>query len=73
MESIYKKSNQSSVTMEIDGTEVHFEQAFKGEFIERSQEWMMDGYTDGVITHTAIASFELGSDDFEEIKDIEKL
>lgn len=59
--------------MEIDGVEVYFEQAEKGEQIEHSQEWMMNGYTGDNLTHTAVASFTLGGEDFEEIRDIKML
>ena len=59
-------------TETINGKEVIFEAVAVAERIEHSTEYFMNGYTGGQLTHTAIGSFAIGSDDFEEISYIEK-
>jgi hypothetical protein len=68
---VFKSADSNSVTMEIDGVEVVFEKVDVAEKIEQSENWFMDGYTGTEKTHQAIASFSIGSDDFEEITEIE--
>jgi hypothetical protein len=70
---VFKSADSNSVTMEIDGVEVVFEKVDLSEKIEHSENWFMDGYTGTEKTHQAIASFSIGSDDFEEITEIEKV
>ena len=58
-------------TETIIGQEVFFETVeFAGRF-DHSMEYFMYGYTGDKLTHTAIGSFAIGSDDFEEISYIE--
>ena len=56
-----------------NGKEVIFETVQVAERIEHSTEYFMSGYTGDKLTHTAIGSFAIGSDDFEEISYIEKV
>ena len=60
-------------TETINGKEVIFEAVAVAERIEHSTEYFMDGYTRDQLTHTAIGSFAIGSDDFEEISYIEEV
>jgi len=60
-------------TETINGKQVIFETVQVAERIEHSTEYFMDGYTGDQFTHTAIGSFAIGSDDFEEISYIEKV
>jgi len=60
-------------TETINGKEVIFETVQVAERIEHSTEYFMDGYTGDELTHTAIGSFAIGSDDFEEISYIEEV
>ena len=60
-------------TETINGQEVIFETVGVAERFEHSTEYFMDGYTGDQFTHTAIGSFAIGSDDFEEISYIEKV
>ena len=60
-------------TETINGKEVIFEAVQVAERIEHSTEYFMDGYTGDQFTHTAIGSFAIGSDDFEEISYIEEV
>jgi len=59
-------------TETINGKEVIFETVRVAERIEHSTEHFMAGYTGDQLTHTAIGSFAIGSDDFEEISYIEE-
>jgi len=54
-------------TETINGQEVIFITLEVAERIEHSTEYFMNGYTGDKLTHTAIGSFAIGSDDFEEI------
>ena len=58
-------------TETINGKEVFFETVSVAERFEHSTEYFMDGYTGDKLTHNAIGSFAIGSDDFEEISYIE--
>jgi len=58
-------------TETINGEEVIFETVAVAERFDHSTEYFMDGYTGDQFTHTAIGSFAIGSDDFEEISYIE--
>ena len=58
-------------TETINGQEVIFETVEVAERFDHSTEYFMDGYTGDQFTHTAIGSFAIGSDDFEEISYIE--
>ena len=60
-------------TETINGKEVIFETVEVAERIEHSTTHFMDGYTGGKHTHTAIGSFAIGSDDFEEISYIDEV
>ena len=60
-------------TETIDGKEVFFETVSVAERFEHSTEYFIYGYTGDQLTHTAIGSFAIGSDDFEEISYIEKV
>jgi len=60
-------------TETINGQEVIFETAQVAERFEHSTEYYMSGFTGDQFTHTAIGSFAIGSDDFEEISYIEKV
>ena len=60
-------------TQTIDGKEVIFENVQVAERFEHSTEYYMSGFTGDKLTHTAIGSFAIGSDDFEEISYIEKV
>jgi len=60
-------------TETINGKEVFFETVEVAERIDHSTEYFMNGYTGGKLTHTAIGSFAIGSDDFEEISYIEEV
>jgi len=60
-------------TETINGQEVIFETAQVAECFDYSTEYFMYGYTGDQLTHTAIGSFAIGSDDFEEISYIEKV
>ena len=60
-------------TETINGQEVIFETAQVAERLEHSTEYFMYGYTGDKLTHTAIGSFAIGSDDFEEISYIEEV
>jgi len=53
--------------------EVIFETVEVAERFEHSTEYFMYGYTGDKLTHTAIGSFAIGSDDFEEISYIEEV
>jgi len=57
----------------IDGKEVIFKTVGVAERFDHSTEYFMSGFTGGQFTHTAIGSFAIGSDDFEEISYIEKV
>ena len=59
-------------TETINGKEVIFETVAVAERFEHSTEYFMNGYTGDQFTHTAIGSFAIGSDDFEEISYIEE-
>jgi len=58
-------------TETINDQEVIFETVAVAERFDHSTEYFMDGYTGDQFTHTAIGSFAIGSDDFEEISYIE--
>ena len=58
-------------TETINGQEVIFETGQVAERFENSTEYFMYGYTGDKLTYTAIGSFAIGSDDFEEISYIE--
>ena len=58
-------------TQIINSQEVIFETVAVAERFEHSTEYFMYGYTGDQLTHTAIGSFAIGSDDFEEISYIE--
>ena len=60
-------------TETINGQEVIFITLEVAERFEHSTEHFMDGYTGDQFTHTAIGSFAIGSDDFEEISYIEEV
>ena len=60
-------------TETINGKEVIFEAVEVAERFEHSTEHFMDGYTGDKLTHTAIGSFAIGSDDLEEISYIEEV
>jgi len=60
-------------TETINEKEVIFETLEVAERIEHSTEYFMNGYTGDQHTHTAIGSFAIGSDDFEEISYIEEV
>jgi len=60
-------------TETINGQEVIFETVQVAERFDHSTEYFMYGYTGDQLTHTAIGSFAIGSDDFEEISYIEKV
>jgi len=60
-------------TETINGKEVFFITLAVAERIEHYTEYFMDGYTGDKLTHTAIGSFAIGSDDFEEISYIEEV
>ena len=60
-------------TQIINGEEVIFETVQVAERFEHSTEYFMYGYTGDKLTHTAIGSFAIGSDDFEEISYIDYL
>jgi len=55
----------------INGQDVIFESVGQAERIEHSTTYFMYGYTEDKLTHTAIGSFSIGSDDFENISYIE--
>ena len=55
----------------INGKQVIFETVQVAERFDHSTEYFMYGYTGDQLTHTAIGSFAIGSDDFEEISYIE--
>jgi len=57
----------------INGKEVIFETVGVAERLEHSTEYFMSGFTGDQFTHTAIGSFAIGSDDFEEISYIEEV
>jgi len=59
-------------TQIINGQEVIFETLEVAERFDHSTEYFMNGYTGGKLTHTAIGSFAIGSDDFEGISYIEE-
>jgi len=59
-------------TETINGKEVIFETVQVAERVEHSTEYFMNGYTGNQHTHTAIGSFAIGGDDFEEISYIEE-
>ena len=58
-------------TETINGQEVIFETVQVAERFDHSTEYFMDGFTGDQFTHTAIGSFAIGSDDFEEISYLE--
>ena len=58
-------------TETINGKEVIFETVEVAERFEHSTEYFMSGFTGDKLTHTAIGSFAICSDDFEEISYIE--
>ena len=60
-------------TETINGKEVFFETVEVAERFDHSTEYFMSGFTVGQFTHTAIGSFAIGSDDFEEISYIEEV
>ena len=60
-------------TQIINGEEVIFETVGVAERFEHSTEYYMSGVTGDRFTHTAIGSFAIGSDDFEEISYIEEV
>ena len=60
-------------TETINDQEVIFETVAVAERFDHSTEYFMDGYTGDKLTHTAIGSFAIGSDDFEEISYIEEV
>ena len=60
-------------TETINGQEVIFETVGFAERFDHSTEYFMYGYTGDKLTHTAIGSFAIGSDDFEEISYIEEV
>ena len=59
-------------TETINGKQVIFETVQVAERIEHSTTHFMNGYTGDKLTHTAIGSFAIGSDDFEGISYIEE-
>ncbi len=59
-------------TIEINGKQVEFEPVEQIDNHGHSREWAMDGYTDGVLTHTATGSYTF-TEEFEEIDNIEKI
>lgn len=73
MKTKYITSDEKTVTLEVDGNIVTFQKVSEGENFVHSQEWLMDGYTGTNVTHTAIASFSVGTEQFETITYIEKL
>ena len=60
-------------TQIINGQGVFFETLAVAERFEHSTEYFMNGYTGDKLTHTAIGSFAIGSDDFEGISYIEEV
>jgi len=60
-------------TQIINGQGVFFETLGVAERFEHSTTYFMDGYTGDQLTHTAIGSFAIGSDDFEKISYIEEV
>ena len=60
-------------TETINGQEVIFEDVAVAERFDHSTEYFMSGFTGDQHTHTAIGSFAIGSDDFEEISYIEEV
>ena len=59
-------------TQIINGQGVFFETLGVAGRFEHSTEYFMNGYTRDQHTHTAIGSFAIWSDDFEEISYIEE-
>ena len=59
-------------TQIINGQGVLFETLEVAGRFEHSTEYFMNGYTGEKLTNTAIGSFAIGSDDFEEISYIEE-
>ena len=60
-------------TQIINGQVVFFETLGVAGRSEHSTEYFMNGYTGDKLTHNAIGSFSIGSDDFEEISYIEEV
>ena len=60
-------------TETINGQEVIFETVAVAERFDHSTEYFMYGCTGDKLTHTAIGSFAIGGDDFEEISYIEEV
>ena len=65
---------ENSFAKIIDGKKVIFKKTeYKMEDYEHSEEFAMGGYTDDILTHTAIGSYTKAGEEFEELSSIEEL
>ena len=65
---------ENSFAKIIDGKKVIFKKTeYKIDDHGYSEEFAMGGYTDDVLTHTAIGSYTKAGEEFEELSNIEKL
>lgn len=67
----FKKLYGTDIEVEIDGQTVLFEQAEVTDSVDDySIMWWMNGYVGEKVVYEAIASYEIGSDNFIELTDI---